>query len=343
PGADPNDIRFKYTDVSKTRIDKEGNLVVETKFGKFIHKRPISYQVIEGEKAAVQSTFKKTGKNAYGFEVEAYNRDYELIIDPMVAITYSTYLGGSAGENHKGDGSGIAVDCEGYIYVSGYTKSTDFPVKNCYQCNFAGFDDMFITKFTPDGQDLVYSTYLGGDNLDRCYEIAIDANCYVYVPGCTYSENFPGCGSLSLNGNRIAVLAVLDANGWLYRSWCVGGAGNGDSDRAGDWAYGVAVNNLNDVYIVGFTDSPYFLPPSGGYQTIYGGGVSDAFVCRIDCDTGIIGWTYLGGTGKDVGYAIDLDSSGNVYITGYTGSTLSNGCAPYQTTRAGDLDAFVAK
>ncbi|NIM16851.1 MAG: hypothetical protein GTO45_33110, partial [Candidatus Aminicenantes bacterium] len=172
PGANPNDIRFKYTDVSKTCIDKEGNLVVETKFGKMIHKKPISYQVIEGEKVAVQSTFKKTGKNTYGFKIEAYNRNYELIIDPMVAITYSTYLGGSGNENWKwiGDGSGIAVDCEGYIYVSGYTKSGDFPTKNCCQCSFAGFDDIFITKFTPDGQDLVYSTYLGGNNLDRCYD-----------------------------------------------------------------------------------------------------------------------------------------------------------------------------
>jgi hypothetical protein len=353
-GANPNDIRFKYKDASKTRIDKEGNLVVETKFGKMIHKKPISYQVIEGEKVAVQSTFKKTGKNVYGFAVESYNKDYELIIDPMVAITYSTYLGGSDNDNWKwiGDGSGIAVDCEGYIYVSGYTRSTDFPRpirEGCYQCSNAGSDDMFITKFGPDGSYLVYSTYLGGSDLDRCYDIAIDANGYVYVPGLTYSDSFPGWGSLSLNGNRIAVLAVLDANGDLYRSWCVGGSGQ--ISEYGDWAYGVAVKSLNDVYIVGYTDSNEdddgFPVTSGAYQTEYRGGPVerpwDAFVCRINCETGILACTYLGDSGSDAGYAVDLDSSGNVYITGYTDSVFSIGCSSYQTTPAGQLDAFVAK
>jgi len=91
PWGKVTDISFGYKDVEKTKIDGMGNLIVKTKFGELKHSKPVCYQIIEGEKFEVEAQFKKIRNNTYGFKVEEHNKDYELIIDPMVFV-YSTYL-----------------------------------------------------------------------------------------------------------------------------------------------------------------------------------------------------------------------------------------------------------
>jgi hypothetical protein len=120
PGGNPADIRFEYKNVKGTRIDKKGNLLIKTKFGKLLHKKPVSWQEIgmahsakrkansedvgaglracPKERKYVDVTFIKLDKNSYGFKVHQYSKDYELIIDPVVSMDYSTYLGGSNDE-----------------------------------------------------------------------------------------------------------------------------------------------------------------------------------------------------------------------------------------------------
>jgi hypothetical protein len=105
-------------------------------------------------------------------------------------LVYSTYLGGSSGEN----GYGIAVDSGGSAYVTGRTFSTDFPTTTgAYQTSNAsgGCCDVFVTKLNAAGSGLVYSTYLGGSNADYAYGIAVDSVGSAYVTGATYSTNFP--------------------------------------------------------------------------------------------------------------------------------------------------------
>ena len=113
PGGNPADIRFEYKDVNGTGIDKIGNLFIETKFGELVHKKPVSYQLIDGEKVKIKSGFNEIEKNTYGFKVETYNQNDELIIDPVVSLDYSTYLGGSFYEQVNG----IAIDDTGNIYL----------------------------------------------------------------------------------------------------------------------------------------------------------------------------------------------------------------------------------
>jgi hypothetical protein len=187
PGAEPKMISFKYIHVANTQIDREGNLIVETKFGKLMHKKPVSYQVIDGKRVPVKSTFKKVGKNTYGFKVKKYNRDFELIIDPVVCPICSTYLGGSNYER----GLGIAVDSDGYFYVTGRTNSTNFPTENPCQGTLNGWCDVFVTKLSPTDSCPVYSTYLGGSSYDYGFGIAVDSNGSVYVTGWTGSTDFP--------------------------------------------------------------------------------------------------------------------------------------------------------
>jgi len=141
PGGQVSDIAFEYKDVEKTRIDNESNLIVDTEFGEIKHAKPVCYQVIKGERVEIQAGFMEIGDDHYGFKLKGYNRNYELIIDPVVLV-YSTYLGGS-GEDW---GYGIAVDSEGAAYVTGYTTSFDFPTKNPIQGYNAGANDVFIAK-----------------------------------------------------------------------------------------------------------------------------------------------------------------------------------------------------
>lgn len=127
PGGDPAAIGFDYEGAAATRIDERGDLVITTRFGDLIHRKPVAYQVRDGRRVAVDAGFRTLGKDAYGFRVGAYRRDLDLIIDPLVLV-YSTYLGGTCSD----DVSGIAVDAAGCAYVTGMTTHGDFPIKGAY-------------------------------------------------------------------------------------------------------------------------------------------------------------------------------------------------------------------
>ncbi len=186
-GGKPGDIKLKYSSAKQTFIDGDGNLVIETAEGRFLHRKPVSFQVINGERRAIASSFTTIESGTYGFEVKNYDRNYELIIDPYV-VYYSTYLGGSGGD----DGSGIAVDSSGCAYIGGYTNSTDFPTLNPFQQSFGGGErDAFFARLSPTGDALLYSSYLGGNGVDEGQGIAVDNNGKVYLTGSTSSSNFP--------------------------------------------------------------------------------------------------------------------------------------------------------
>ncbi|UCE73018.1 MAG: SBBP repeat-containing protein, partial [Methanomassiliicoccales archaeon] len=134
PGGEVADINFEYKDVEETRIDKNGNLIIETKFGELMHAKPVCYQMIEGGRVEIEAGFKETREKTYAFRVDNYNKKFVLIIDPMI-WAYSTYFGGS-----DNDGANdIAVDSEGAIYITGSTESFDFPVTaNAFQPTLNG-------------------------------------------------------------------------------------------------------------------------------------------------------------------------------------------------------------
>src|SRR4029453_2247893 len=102
------------------------------------------------------------------------------------SLVYSTYLGGSGFDS----GHGIAVDGSGSAYITGETRSTDFPTENPFQMDQPG-DDAFVTRLSPSGSSLEYSTYLGGNGDDVGNSIAVDGSGSAYVTGETSSTNFP--------------------------------------------------------------------------------------------------------------------------------------------------------
>jgi uncharacterized protein (TIGR03437 family) len=209
PGADPSRIAWRI-DGASARVDAEGNLVLSASNGPASFKKPVLYQLDGDTKTSVEGSFAVAG-NQVRFRLGSYDHSRALIIDPV--LSYASYLAGSAtdhigwtqgpGNLGVGTSQGIAVDSAGSVYVAGDTYSIDFPTKNPYESappakQFGGsnvapglWPSAFVTKFSPDGSSLVYSTYLGGNNYDYIYAIAVDSSGSAYVTGETNSTTFP--------------------------------------------------------------------------------------------------------------------------------------------------------
>jgi hypothetical protein len=286
PGADASRIAWQI-DGAKPTLDADGNLVLSAANGPAGFKKPVLYQMDGDKKIAVDGAFTVAG-NRIGFQLGSYDHSKPLIIDPV--LTYATYLGGSTSDYLGGAQSigiqglngtgnvdqGIAFDSQGSAYVVGVTDSTDFPVQNPYQSNPYGtkiqaFGESnnpttTITKFSPNGSSLVYSTYLGGSNQDYGEAIAVDANGEAFVVGQTHSPDFPitsgayqticspqddgyknnqedsSCGPLA---NGSAFVTKLNANGSaLVYSTFLGGYGTVSADA-------IAIDGMGRAYIGG--------------------------------------------------------------------------------------------
>ncbi|MFB3897894.1 MAG: SBBP repeat-containing protein, partial [bacterium] len=234
-------------------------------------------------------------------------------------LIYSTYLGGSSNDIAWGN----AIDTSGNIYITGETDSNDFPTTfGAWDTSLSGPKNAFVTKLNPSGTALVYSTYLGGNNYDEAFDIVIDAAGYAYITGNANSPDFPttfGAWDTCTNGYEDIFVTKLNPTGTnLVYSTFLGG-----NDM--DIAYKIAVDSTGNAYITGFTESPDFPTTLNAWDTTYHRSVlfhRDIFVSKLNrTGTGLDYSTYLGGSRDDEGYSIAIDTSGNVYLTGYTGST----------------------
>ncbi len=260
------------------------------------------------------------------------------------ALVFSTYLGGSEGNAAHA----IAVDSTGTIYVCGATNGPDFPITpTAIQPFFGGApgstDDAFVTKLSPGGASLVYSTYLGGSDNDYATGIAVDSAGEAYVAGSTYSSDFPTVNAFQSTqpGGQDEFVAKINAAGTaLIYSTYLGG-----SNYA--FAGGIAVDSAGDAYVVGGTDAANF-PTANPIQATNhdNGGLAsyNAFISELDPVGATLAFsTYLGGSVNDVATKVALDSSGNVYVTGYTTSPDFPTVNPLQATNAGGQDGFISK
>lgn len=250
-------------------------------------------------------------------------------------LIYSTYLGGSFGDQARG----IAVDTAGNAYITGSTFSENFPILGALQATQRGLGDAFIAKLNAAGSSLLYSTYLGGTATDEANAIAIDATGAAYVAGDTFSNDFNTRNPLqaSTRGQQDAFIAKLTPNGaQLVYSTYLGG-------RRNDLANGIAVDAGGNAYVTGSTTSLDFNTASP-FQNTYGGGDFDAFVAKLNAaGSALVYSTYLGGALGDNGNAIAVDASGNAYVTGVSSSTNFPRVNPLQNENRGGNDAFITK
>lgn len=238
-------------------------------------------------------------------------------VGPQGSLVFSTYFGGS-GEDA---GNAIAVDSRGNIYVTGSTTSQDLPILNAWQDVLAGSRNAFIAKIAGDGSHVIYATYLGGKESDQADGIAVDAAGNAYVAGETQSTDFPTKNALQYAcvlahgicaGEAFVTKLSADGSAVLYSTY-LGGSG-------GDSASAIAVDRQGRAYVAGVTASSDF-PAVKAVQSRLAGG-TDGFVSELGSDGGkLLFSSYLGGAGSDYARAIALDSSGNVFVSGWTSST----------------------
>ncbi|MDM8522467.1 SBBP repeat-containing protein [Desulfococcaceae bacterium HSG8] len=253
-------------------------------------------------------------------------------------LVYSTYLGGDKYD----EGRGIVVDTEGNAYIAGTTQSSaDFPLVNAFQSTYGGDYDAFITKLNAAGNELIYSTYLGGNNRDDGYDIAADDTGNAYIIGATRSPDFPLKNAFqdTYGGSNDAFVSKLNPAGdrLIYSTYL------GGSSLEMDHAMDIAVDSGGHAYVTSNTHSSDF-PVKNAFDNTYGGGPGDTFVTKMNAvGDGLIYSTYLGGSATDVSFGIAVDSEGSAYVVGQSlgDFPLAN---PFQGTYGGNWgDAYITK
>jgi hypothetical protein len=266
-------------------------------------------------------------------------------------LIYSTYLGGGSEES----GARMALDAAGSVFLVGSTRSHDFPTANALQPAFhpgpsGGFyPDAFVTKLSPNGSSLVYSTYLGGSTWDGAGGVAVDGSGNAYVVGTTDSWEFPRVGGIPRTNFAAypdAYLAKFNSTGSaLLFSTTLGGS---------RWDAGarVALDPVGNVWIAGWTESEDF-PVKSAFQSAFAGGWDDGFVAKLTPQgSSLLASTYFGGSAHEYITGLAIDAAGSVIITGATSSTdlpvrnafqPSIAATPDQQGSQSGLDAYIAK
>lgn len=274
------------------------------------------------------TNYPASGSNAGAFDL------FLTKLNPTgTVVLSSSFIGGNANDEMRG----LAIDTSGNAYLTGVTRSTNFPTVNALQNSLKGESDAFVVKIATVGGGIQFSTYLGGDNLDEGTGIAVDTNRNVYVTGLTRSENFPTASAIrgTFAGNTDAFVTKLNPTGGgpVYSTYL----GGGRSDNA----HGIAVDGAGNATVVGTTSSLDF-PVQNSFSGALTGAF-DAFVTRLGPGGNLAWSTYLGGTDVDAAQGVTIDSTGGSLVTGSTASPdfqIVNGAQP---TIGGSLDAFVAR
>lgn len=403
--ADPGRIALRFSGQRSLRLDPRGDLVLEVGGARVVESRPFAYQTVDRVRRPVAAAFDLRSGGLVGFRLGSYDRRLPLVIDP--SIVYSSFLGGAGSDV----AIGVAIDGDGAAYVTGYTMSANFPTTpGAYRRTFGGVADAYVTKVSPNGHSLVYSTYLGGSSEDVGESVAVNRKGAVVVAGYTRSANFPttsGAVQRSFGGVYDAFLAKLGPTGGALKySTYLGGSSDDEGfavtlDATGadafvtgstgssnfpttvgvyqrqrrgrldafvakvhpvdglplaystylgatgdDLASGIALGDVEGrVYVTGLTSSTAYPTTSGAFQRVYGGGHFDAFVTKLNPPASGLNYsTYVGSSGDDQGVGIQVDGTGDAFVSGSTTSSrFPVTGAAFQRNYHGASDAFVTK
>lgn len=364
-GADPGQIKLEYIGADSMYL-KDGELHIKTTLNSIIEQKPIVLQDELMYKAAPGCKYELNG-NILGFKVKNYSRSAPLIIDPTVI--FATYSG-SVADNF---GFTATYDPQGHAYSGGTVYSSGFPTKTgAFQQDFQGGNtppdftdfarDAGILKYSPDGKQLLWATYLGGANNEQPHSMIIDHKGELVILGTTHSSNFPvtaGAYDGSYNGNGDIYVCKLSADGSSFiSSTFIGGSSrdglNGTNPTqypTGPLAYNygdqyrgeVIVDTDDNILIATCTQSSDF-PIHNGIQSGFGG-IQDGCVVKLTNSLNSILWsTFIGGSDQDAAYGINFDSKGNIFFCGGTQSKNFRVLPGAATTLyQGGIDGFICK
>lgn len=361
-GANPSNIKLAYRGANQLSL-VSGDLTIQHSLGQIKELKPISF-IINGDKnQPVESAYLLSNDTlSYNINLgKGLSHNDSLIIDP--SVVFSTFSG-SVADNF---GFTATHDHLGNAYGGGTVYSINFPVTpGAYQTSYGGgsFDngpsrDVGILKFSANGTQLLYATYLGGSGNEQPHSMSCDAAGNLYVMGTTNSTNFPyrlGVDN-SYNGNYDLFVSCLSANGNILRySTYLGGSQNdgynnhNTIDQSNQLKYNfgdefrgdIRLDAAGNVYIATVTNSNQnqSFPLANATQGTFGGGTQDGWVIKLNAElSNVLFSSYFGGSGADAAYGIRIEGE-KFYVTG---GTLSNNLpASSGSGYKGGVDGFVA-
>lgn len=367
-GGDRNRIRWEYEGASQVTATEDNQLVIDHSLGSIHELPPVSF-ITNTELKGEYPTWYVMNGNMVSYNVllpKALTYGDSLVIDP--SIVFSTFSG-SVADNF---GFTATFDKDEYAYTGGTVYSVGFPTTpGAYQVAFgggpsgffSGARDVGILKYSADGKQLLYATYLGGNQNEQPHSMSCDASGNLFVMGTTRSANFPVKDGfdLSHNGGYDLFVACLDPSGTnLLSSTFIGGAANdgingeeGKSDlyptnyNYGDAYRGdIRLDASGNVFIATVTQSnaaSQGLPVVNASQADFGGGLQDGWVIRLNHSLSqLVFSSYIGGNGVDAAYAVRIDD-GKLYIAGGSSSNnLPGAPATGALAYRGGTDGFIA-
>lgn len=372
PGGKPNRIELLYTGVEKMSITHEGNLVIHTSINQIHELKPYAFQIINGEKIEISCEY-HLSHFTLSFTLGEYSKNHVLYIDPE--LIFSTFSGSVADEW----GFTATYDHDNNAYGGGIVSGFGYPVsQGALQTQYGGGNwDISIIKFNPTGTQRLYATYLGGNSSEMPHSLIVNKNNELLILGTTSSPDFPMVNSfnptfkggrpilynhrqLFENGVDIFIAKLAPDGTQILASTFMNGTDNdginfnnetnlyyGHDSLYYNYADGargeIMLDRDDNIYVATTTFSTDF-PMLNAAQPVSGGS-QEAVIFKFNPDLSQLQWsTYFGGESKDAAYSVDIDTSGNVFVTGGTcsQSIVSLPGGGFIPTRiGGTVDAFV--
>lgn len=370
PNANTNNIGIEIEGARQLYLEYD-NLFIETPMGLIKEEKPYAYQLINGVEVEVEAKFKLTGNRlSYDFP-NGYNKNHLLVIDPsLVFLTYS----GSTVDNF---GFTATPGENGTLYAGGiatgpYTinPTGTYPTQaGSFRQNFAGGRndrlteveefpcDITLSKYSPDGTTLLWSTYMGGANANEYpHSLFVDSDSNLVVLGTTSSNDFPVTPTAfdtTYNGSMDIVVFKFKSDGaTLVGSTYLGGTFNDGVNYNGVTNYfyadgfrgDVTCDANNKIYLASVSNTTDFPTTAGAHSTTIQG-TQDGVVACFNQNLSILEWsTFVGGNGVEGLYSIDIGNDGNIYLAGGTSSddlpATNNTVQP--AFGGGQADGFIA-
>jgi len=341
PKADYKQIKLQVEGSKKITVRPDGSILLSTPLGEILEGAPIVYQNGKLKK----SKWVVTG-NVLSFEVEDYDPNLTLIIDPATRV-WGTYYGGGPSGFIGTVGNSCAADAAGNVYLTGSTdgsNGTTIATTGSHQTTVAGFLCAFLVKFNSAGVRQWGTYYGGGTSSMSTYGewCGADASGNVYLAGWTSATSAiatAGSHLSSFAGTGDGYLVKFNAAG--VRQW-----GTYFGGSALDQISSGCIDASGNVYIAGQSASSSGISTAGAHQVAYSGGSNpDAFLSKFN-SAGVQLWgTYYGDAGTESAYSCVLDATGNIFICGIATSTIGIATAgAHQTSYGGGTsDAFITK
>ena len=365
PGGNPDYIAMEYVGPTSLAV-KEKELVISTPVGDVRELYPYSYQAASGRNEQVDCKYVVKG-NVVTFKVGKYDPKATLVIDP--SIIFSSFTGSRADNwgytaTPGPDGSFFAG---GIAFGSGYPTSPGV-IQQTYgggtdEGGYGGYD-IAIFKFSPNGRNRLYATYIGGTRNEQPHSMIADAQGNLVIAGRSNSDSFPGVPRVNKADYDIVIIKLNPTGSAILGAVKIGGSGNdgvniqpkyptlspnatsirrnyGDDARSE-----VILDANNNIYLASCTQSTNF-PLRNAIQSV-SGGAQDGVILKYNPNlSNLLFSTYFGGSGDDACFVANINPvTGDLFVGGSTTSTNLPGDKTgviFPAFQGGTTDGFVTQ